>query len=263
MLPPMDLDLTLGCGQVFRWFKHGEWWSGVLDGAEVMLRQGPRGIDVRGEVPEGRLCSYFRSEDDLDLIYRELAVDQLMTVLTSEYGGMRLIRQDPWECCLSYLLATNANFPRIQTMVETVCTTFGRRLPGGRHAFPQPSDILESEEKALRCGLGYRCPRMVRLARDAEEGELDLDRLIGRDYETSIEYLKRFSGIGDKVADCVALFSLDHLNAFPVDVRIRRVMEDVYGVKGSYRKTRGWGQRYFGRYAGYAQELLYRWGGTR
>ena len=262
MLPPMDLDLTLGCGQVFRWFKQGEWWSGVLDGREVMLRHGPGGIEVRGIATE-RLSRYFRSEDDIELIYGEVAVDDLMSDLSHRFRGMRLIRQDPWECCLSYLLATNANFPRIQRMIGTVCRTFGRLLPGGRYAFPSPSDILDREESAPHCGLGYRCHRMVKLAHSAEDGELDLDSLLCMDYERSLGYLKRFNGIGDKVADCIALFSLDHLEAFPVDVRIRRVMEEIYGVKGSYRRVREHGQRLFGRYAGYAQELLYHWDGMR
>ena len=262
MLPPMDLDLTLGCGQVFRWFKQGEWWSGVLDGREVMLRHGPGGIDARGIATE-RLSRYFRSEDDIELIYREVAVDDLMSDLSHRFRGMRLIRQDPWECCLSYLLATNANFPRIQRMIETVCRTFGHLLPGGRYAFPSPSDILDREENAPHCGLGYRCHRMVELAHSAEDGELDLNSLLCMDYERSLRYLKRFNGIGDKVADCIALFSLGHLEAFPVDVRIRRVMEEIYGVEGSYRRVREHGQRFFGRYAGYAQELLYHWDGMR
>jgi len=263
MLPPMDLDLTLGCGQVFRWFKRGDDWSGVVDGREIELRQGPAGVEVRGEVSKSRLTSYFRAEDDLDTIYEEVAVDDLMRDLASRFGGMRLIRQDPWECCLSYLLATNANFPRIQRMVEAVCIAFGPRLPGGRHAFPSPSDILDREERALHCGLGYRCERLVKLANKVDGGELDLEALMEMDYSESIDHLKGFEGIGDKVADCIALFCLDHLEAFPVDVRIRRVMEEVYGVSGSYRRVRESGQRYFGRYAGYAQELLYHWDGSR
>ena len=210
-----------------------------------------------------RLSLYFRSEDDLDIIYEDISRDDLMKGLASRFKGLRLIRQDPWECSLSYLLATNANFPRIQKMVDAVCRTFGPRLPGGRYSFPSPSDILDRQERALRCGLGYRCERMVRFAQCAEDGTLDLGALVEMGYLDSIDYLKNFEGIGDKVADCIALFSLDHLEAFPIDVRIRRVMDEVYGVTGSYRAVRRHGQAYFGKYAGYAQELLYHWDGLK
>jgi N-glycosylase/DNA lyase len=263
MLPMVDLDLTLGCGQVFRWFKEGEWWSGVVDDREVHLRTHGRRIDVQGEISKDRLRDYFRAGDALDSIYAEIARDDLMRDLASRFKGLRLIRQDPWECSLSYLLATNANFPRIQKMVDTVCRTFGPLLPGGRHAFPSPSNILDGEEKALKCGLGYRCGRMVEFARNVEEGRLDFEALVEMSYAECISYLKGFEGIGDKVADCIALFCLDHLEAFPVDVRIRRVMDRVYGIKGSYKVVRECGQRYFGRYAGYAQELLYHWDGLK
>jgi N-glycosylase/DNA lyase len=263
MLPPMDLDLTLGCGQVFRWFKTGDRWSGVIDGKELILRQVDGEVEVIGDVPEERLLEYFRSDDDVESIYREVSVDDLMGFLIKSFGGMRLIRQDPWECCLSYILASNANITRIQGMVESVCEAFGDPLPGGRHAFPCPSDILDHEELALDCGLGYRCGWMVQLAREVDEGNLDLESLRREDYASCIEHLKGFMGIGDKVTDCIALFCLDHLEAFPVDVRIRRVMEEVYGASGSYRRIREFGQQHFGRYAGYAQELLYHWDGIR
>lgn len=263
MLPSMSLDLTLGCGQVFRWFKEGEWWSGVIDEKEVLLRGAEGGVEVKGGISMDRLFQYFRGDDDLVEIHSEISKDELMRTLTSRFAGLRLIRQSPWECSLSYLLATNANFPRIQKMVEAVCRTFGPRLPGGRYGFPSPSDILDWEEGALHCGLGYRCQRMVKFARSVEEGEIDLEALSEKSYLDCINSIKRFEGIGDKVADCIALFSLDHLEAFPIDVRVKRVMADVYGITGSYRTVREQSQKYFGRYAGYAQELLYHWDGLK
>lgn len=263
MLPSMNLDLTLGCGQVFRWFKEGKWWSGVIDGQEIDLRTDERGIEVRTELSRDRLRDYFRAEDDLEIIYSEIVRDDLMRNLTSRFKGLRLIRQDPWECSLSYLLATNANFPRIQKMVDAVCKSFGPRLARGRYAFPSPSNILDAEEKALKCGLGYRCGRMVEFARAVEERRLDFDALAEMSYTECISHLKGFEGIGDKVADCIALFCLNHLEAFPVDVRIRRVMDRVYGIRGSYKVVRERGQEHFGKYAGYAQELLYLWDGLK
>ncbi|MFP4169455.1 MAG: DNA-3-methyladenine glycosylase family protein [Methanomassiliicoccales archaeon] len=253
----LDLDHTLGCGQVFRWFREGEWWSGVLGDREVWLRQCHGHLEIRGRVTEELVRRYLRADDDLRLIYREISADPVVADLVRRYHGLRLIRQDPWECSLSYLLATHANFPRIQRMVEAVCREFGRPLEFGRYSFPSPEEIVGRGERARHCGLGFRCDRMVEFARSVSRGELDLEALKEMDYRDCVSELKRFKGVGDKVADCVALFSLEHLNAFPVDVRIKRALGRHYGVEGPYRKVREFAQEHFGRFAGYAQEFLY------
>jgi N-glycosylase/DNA lyase len=254
---PIDLDSTLGCGQVFRWRKEGDTWKGILDGVEVRLRQDGEAIAVEGGVGEEVLERYFRSDDDLDLIRSEISKDEMMSAMVSNFPGLRLIRQDPWECAASYVLATNANIPRIQKMIENVCHRFGDRLPGGGHLFPRPDQIAGGNEAAKTCGLGFRCSRFVEFARLVERGEIDLGSLRNVDYEECVKELKSYPGIGDKVADCVAVFSLDHMEAFPVDVRIKKAMEEMYGVSGTYRHVNRYGREYFGRYAGYAQEYIY------
>jgi N-glycosylase/DNA lyase len=169
---------------------------------------------------------------------------------------MRLIRQDVWECSASYLLASYANVPRNKMMIESVCRIHGRRLRDGRYAFPTPEELAEGGDIAS-CRLGYRAEWLKCYARAVRDGEFDLERLKAMDYEDAVRYLKTVRGIGDKVADCIALFSLDHLQACPVDVRIARAMRERYGVSGSYKKVSEHARRHFGRYAGYAQEYLY------
>ncbi|HEY3420567.1 MAG TPA: DNA glycosylase [Methanomassiliicoccales archaeon] len=254
---PIDLDSTLGCGQVFRWRKVGETWNGVLKGVEVQLRQVGETIVARGDLGDDALERYFRSDDDLDLIRSEISKDPMISTMVSDRPGLRLIRQDPWECAASYVLATNANIPRIQKMIEKVCRTFGDPLPGGSFAFPRPDQIACGRKKAETCGLGFRCGRFVEFARMVDSGEIDLESLRNVDYEACHKELKSYPGIGDKVADCVAVFSLDHLEAFPVDVRIKKAMEEMYGVRGTYRHVNRYGRDYFGRFAGYAQEYIY------
>jgi N-glycosylase/DNA lyase len=177
--------------------------------------------------------------------------------MVSRFPGLRLIRQDPWECAASYVLATNANIPRIQKMIENVCRTFGDPLPGGAYAFPRPDQIAGCKDAARTCGLGFRCGRFVEFARMVDQGEIDLGSLRNVNYEECVKELKSYPGIGDKVADCVAVFSLDHLEAFPVDVRIKKAMEEMYGITGSYRHVNRYARDHFGRYAGYAQEYIY------
>ena len=256
-LGSIDLDSTLGCGQVFRWRKQGDVWQGILNGKQLRLRQEGGSVSAEGDIDDVSLERYFRSDDDLDRVRSEISKDGRIASMVTNAPGLRLIRQDPWECAASYVLATNANIPRIQKMIENVCRTFGDALPGGGFAFPRPDQISGRNEAARTCGLGFRCDRFVEFARLVDRGEIELEGLRKVDYEECVRELRSYPGIGDKVADCVAVFSLDHLDAFPVDVRIKKAMEEMYGVSGTYRHVNRFGRERFGRYAGYAQEYIY------
>jgi N-glycosylase/DNA lyase len=253
----IDLDRTLSCGQVFRWRKEGAWWSGIVNGQIVRARQKGDEVEFRTRLPRATLRSYFRSDDDLEGIYAELSKDDHMARLLGQYRGLRLIRQDPWECAASYVLATNANVPRIKGMIERVCQAAGTPINDGQFAFPTPQQVVERQDSAATCGLGYRCGRFVQFAQRVWDGELNLVALRRKPYEDCVKELVRFEGVGNKVADCIAVFSLDHLEAFPIDVRIKRVLTERYRATGSYRKMSQFARAHFGPYAGYAQEYLY------
>ncbi len=256
-LGPIDLDHTLSCGQAFRWKKRDGRWSGIVAGEEVVLEQDGDEIDVQTGLSERELRDYFRCDDDITSIFKEIGKDRYVAGLLRKYQGLRILRQDPWECSASFILATYANVPRIIQMVENVCRTFGTRLPEGSYAFPTPEQIIKKSDEAGTCGLGYRCARFVQFARSVHLGEIDFNMLKRASYQDCVDGLIRFDGIGNKVADCVAIFSLDHLEAFPIDVRIGRAIEQQYEVQGSYRKVSEWARQHFGRYAGYAQEYIY------
>jgi N-glycosylase/DNA lyase len=216
-----------------------------------------RKVDVETELSSRDIESYFRTDDDLEEIGRHLDRDTEVRRLRKGFPGLRLLRQEPWECSASFLLATNANVPRIKKMIESVCTSFGHAISQGVFSFPTPAEIVRKEEAAKKCGLGYRCDRFLEFARQAALGNLEFESWKSRPYENCLEELKRFDGIGDKVADCIALFCLDHLDAFPIDVHIGRIVEERYGVNGSYKKVGQWAREHFGEYAGYAQEYLF------
>lgn len=255
-VPLFHLGYTLDSGQVFRWQRDGEWWRGVVGRRSLRLRQEDGELIVQGDADEAFLRRYFRLDDDLEAIYADISRDEDIAAVIDRFRGLRLIRQEVWECSASYLLASYANVPRIKMMIESVCRTHGERLPDGRYAFPTPEELAEGGDIAA-CRLGYRADWLRCYARSVRDGEFDLERLKGLDYEGSVRYLKTVRGIGDKVADCIALFSLDHLQACPVDVRIARAMKERYGVSGNYKKVSEHARRHFGRYAGYAQEYLY------
>lgn len=253
----VSLDPTLGCGQAHRWRKVGDTWTGVLGDDIVTMTQHGDCIEVGGTDDRDLILSYLRSDDDLEEIISDISSrDGYVASLSSRCPGMRILRQDRWECLATYLLATNANVKRIGSMVESVCNEFGRDL-GGRSSFPTPREILDGQDRIGACRLGFREQRFIELAQRMEDGDLDLGYIASLDYDGCVRELMGIKGVGPKVADCVALFAFDHLESFPVDVRIAKTMEGMYGITGSYAKVSAAGRRMFGRYAGYAQEFLY------
>jgi N-glycosylase/DNA lyase len=252
----VSLDPTLGCGQAHRWVKKGDLWEGVLGERVITLKENDDGFECFGTSDRRMILDYFRYDDDIDRIYEEISCDSVVSELIRRYRGLRILRQDPWECTATYLLATNANVKRIAVMVDNVCREFGTDL-GGRFSFPGPEDILNGPGDVCRCRLGYRDVRLTGLAGMVADNELDLEGLRKAGYRECVETLKTVDGIGDKVADCIALFSYGHLEAFPVDARIRRRLSEIYCIEGSYAKVSGAAREKFGRYGGYAQEFLY------
>lgn len=253
----VSLDPTLGCGQAHRWIKKGDVWEGVLGKEIISLKQTEDGFECSGTDDRTMILDYFRADDDLDKIYADCSKnDPYVASLAERCPGLRLLRQDPWECMATYLLATNANVKRIGCMVENVCKEFGKDL-GGRYSFPTPEEIIDGESRISNCRLGYRDERFVELAHRVADGDIDPYELKKMDYQGCVNMLLSIKGIGPKVADCIALFSMDHLEAFPIDARIGKMMKERYGQDGNYRDISDYARRRFGRYAGYAQELLY------
>ena len=274
---PLDLANTLKSGQAFRWIPDGReteagggWFSGVLFDSLVAVRQVPGGVEVRcenGDAPGlGRLVAdYLRLDDSLEEICRSIDLDDHIRSAVSRYSGMRLLRQDPWECLVSFICSATSNIPRISGNVESLASSFGRRIAdrdGARRAFPRPAELAEAGERRLRdLGLGFRAKYLAPVARMVADGEVDLFALREAGYLDGLDVLTSLPGVGDKVANCVLLFSLDKLEAFPVDVWVRRALQEWYGVDRKRRLSdvdkRRWAQDYFGANAGYANQYLF------
>jgi N-glycosylase/DNA lyase len=250
------LDPTLGCGQAHRWIKKGNVWEGVLFSDIVTLEEKDGYISCTGTDDKKMVMEYLRHGDDLDLIYSEISRDPFVRMLAERCPGMRILKQDPWECIATFVLATNANVKRIAGMVDSVCRTFGDDL-GGRFSFPEPEDIADRPHLISVCRLGYREKRFIELAERVADGTINVNDLAALRYEDGFKALKEINGIGNKVADCVSLFSFGHLNAFPIDARIEKVLRENYSIVGSYEKLKEFAGDRFGRFSGYAQELLY------
>jgi len=257
---PFDLASTLTCGQVFRW--HGGedgWWQGVIQDRAVWVRQETDALMVRSSLPEeGSLRRYFRLDDDLEAIYRSFPQDPRLDAAVVRYRGLRLIRQDPWDCAVSFVCATFCHVPRIRRMVDALCRNYGDPIGWEQFGSPRPERLAGATESELRAlGLGYRALNVLDLARRVEDGRLDLDELRKKPYQEATAKLRGVRGIGHKVADCVALFSLDHLSAVPVDVWMERVLKARAPELRSYKELADFARVEFGPFAGYAQQYLF------
>jgi len=265
---PFDLASTLESGQAFRWRRNGEWYHGVIYGNAIEVRQHLFGIEFRSHpTPEEEmgktLCDYLRLDDNLEEVYRAIDLDERMHETIRRHRGMRLLRQEPWECLIAFILSANSNIPRISSTMENMSRRLGRQFNFRGllyHSFPAPEVLVAVGEKGLRAlGLGYRASYVAQASQLVAEGALRLDELRSMPYEEAHEALMEVPGVGEKVSDCVLLFSLDKLEAFPIDRWMRRAVGEWYFKERqpSYREVRAWAREYFGPYAGYAQQYLF------
>lgn len=260
-IPHLDLDQTLGCGQTFRWRRDDDGtWRGPIGDCVVTLEV--RGGELRARSTPSRrglprrVSTYLRAGDDIGRIQASISEDEVLARGLRELKGLRLVKMDEWECLLSYVLATYANIPRIKRMIENLACRYGDVIDGDVHEFPDIGQMRAASVKDLEsCGLGYRAKHVERLCRLVDDEGLDSMRRMR--YEDLRERLLELPGVGDKVADCVALFGFGRLEAFPIDVWIERGLLRLYGVRGSYSRLRRFAQERFGGYAGYAQEYIY------
>ena len=266
---PFDLASSLESGQAHRWRLDGEWYAGVVRGNFIKLRQTCGGFEFRSQpsaeealVP--MLQDYFRLDDDLPAIYSEIKQDRQVAAMVDQYPGLRVLRTEPWECLVSFICSANNNISRIHQIMERIAEAFGEPIEMDgqvRYTFPGPAQLAEGGEMELRrLGLGFRAPYVDQAARRVLEGDLNLDQLTRVPYLEAKERLMECKGIGSKIADCIAVFSLEKLEAFPIDVWIRRALAEWYfpGQKTpTDRFLLEWAQDHFGRYGGYSQQYLF------
>lgn len=207
-----------------------------------LLRAKGRALRLRA-LPDGAefACSPQEYEDlwrdyfDMDTDYAAFrrsvpAEDGYLTAACSCGRGIRILRQDPWETLVTFLLSQRKNIPAIRQAVETLCARYGDPIPGGGFAFPAPARLAALAESDLRaCSLGYRAPYVLAAARMAAGGALDFDALSALEDDALLAALQTVPGVGPKVAGCAALFGFHRLAGFPRDVWINRVIDGEYG----------------------------------
>lgn len=266
----------------------GDWWYGVVEGNVIKIMQTDDKLTFY-TYPEALdsdfLRNYFRFDDALPYIFSQIQKDDTIARAIQKFHGLRLIRQLPWECLISYICATNKGIPAIQEMVFNLSKRYGRKICYDGYefySFPEPHTLANTGVRGLiECKLGYRAKYVSETSKRIADGAFDIEALKGLNYlDAKRRLLTRFCGrrllvgVGPKVADCVLLFSLNKLDAFPVDVWVKRAIFEVYphlldrtfvntiAMKKSlthreYEAIASFGRRYFGDYAGYAQQYLF------
>jgi len=265
-----DLEATLNSGQAFRWRRTEHGWGGVIGAHAVCLRAQGRRIQARTSPPVsdwGWLTQYLQTDVNLEEVLRSFPDDAPMRAASAYCRGLRLLRQDPWECLASFILSSTKQIVQIRQIVESLCQRFGAPLPpppgsglGDVWTFPSPARLAGASETELRaCRMGFRAPYLLAAARSVAGGQSDLAGLGARPLEEARAELMRLPGVGPKIADCVLLFAYGFPAAFPLDVWVLRALRRLYfpGRRSKLRELREFAATHFGPHAGYAQQYLF------
>jgi N-glycosylase/DNA lyase len=265
----LDIHHTLMCGQAFRWQKIEENYMGVVKGHALRVRQEGELLKAWG-CPENGLEPLIIDYFDLEKKYVPIeeaiaAMDPYLAEAVAFGRGLRLLRQDPWECLISFIISARNNIPSIRRTIEAISGKYGDKIEfEGElyYAFPSPGQLASADIDGLnQCGAAFRSKYILDTAIKVFKSGIDFDELRHKETMEGRSILMEFKGVGEKVADCILLFALQKYDAFPIDVWINRVMKTLYfnGEDMSMKKMREYACARFREYAGYAQEYLYYW----
>lgn len=262
----MDVDGSINSGQVFLWRKIGESWYGI--NGQNVIRLDPAGA------ASGRAADFARRDDDMDGIIESISRDPIVRGAVARYPGLRIFRQDPFQCLISFVASSNSSIQKIRTCLGRLCRMYGDRttVDGEEFfVFPRPERLAgATAEEIGRCGTGYRSGFVRDAARMVASGDIDLQGLRDAGYLQARDAVCAVPGVGYKVADCVMLFSLEKPEAFPIDRWTARILKDYYPGRFSlgtetktitpvqYGRIHDEIVDHFGPHAGYAQQFLFK-----
>lgn len=263
------------CGQCFRWNKEQDGsYTGVFKNNVINVKEENGQVIFKG-ICEGDIkqviTDYFDLNRDYEEIQKELSKVDENVKLSISYGkGIRLLNQDLWETIISFIISANNNIPRIKGIIERISKKYGTKIEwNGQdyYTFPTVKQLSEATVEDLRkLGLGFRDKRVYETTKIILNKEIDLEKLHEeKDSMIVRETLLTLPGVGPKVADCIMLFStLKRLEVFPIDVWVRRVMNELYihnpdEEKVNKKEIEKLAKQKYGDLAGIAQQYLFYW----
>ena len=263
----IDIDNSINSGQVFLWEKQGSDWYGV-DGQNILK------INKNGVIKSIRnlKTDFFRKNDNMQEIIKSISKDKTVKKAVKEYKGLRLFRQDPFQCLISFIISSNSNIQKIKNSLEKITKKFGKKVKIQNKEFflfPEPEKIAKATIDEIKsCGVGYRAPFIKEAAKMVILKKIDFEYLKKCNYHEAKKNICLVPGIGNKVADCIMLFSLNKLESFPLDTWMIKILEKYYSkefkietktiTQKQYELLHEKIVNYFGPYCGYAQQYLFK-----
>ena len=263
----INVESTINSGQVFLWNKIGRKWYGV-DGENILV------IDEKTTKfsKNQKEFIFFRENDNFEEILSYLKKDKVVKKALGTFPGIRLLRQDPFQCYISFIVSSNSNIPNIKTRLQNLCKKFGKQKKIESKeffVFPEAKVISKASiSEILGCGVGYRAKAIKNASDMVVKNEIDFENLKKMNYHDAKQELLKVLGIGNKVADCILLFSLEKSEAFPLDRWMLRILQKYYSnrfqlttktiTNNSYDDIHQKIVEYFGKYAGYSQQYLFK-----
>tara|TARA_B100001758_G_scaffold7311_1_gene5637 strand:+ start:392 stop:1234 length:843 start_codon:yes stop_codon:yes gene_type:complete len=263
----IDVDNSINSGQVFLWQKSEENWYGI-DGQNILK------INQSGKIKSisNKKTDFFRKNDDIQNIIKSISKDKTIKKAVKEYEGLRIFNQDPFQCMISFIISSNSNIQKIKNSLEKISKKFGTKVIIQNKEFflfPKPENIAKASINEIKvCGVGYRAPFIKEAAKMVTLKKVNFEYLKNSDYNETKRNLRLIPGVGNKVADCIMLFSLNKLDAFPLDTWMIKILEKYYSNEFQI-KTKTITEKqyeilhkkivdYFGPYCGYAQQFLFK-----
>jgi N-glycosylase/DNA lyase len=263
----IDIDNSINSGQVFLWEKSGPDWYGI-NGQDILK------INKNAVIKsiQNSKTDFFRKNDNMQEIIKSISKDKTVKEAIKQYEGLRIFKQDPFQCMISFIISSNSNIQKIKNSLEKITKKFGVKVEIQNKEFflfPKPEKLANASiEEIKKCGVGYRAPFIKKSAEMVFSKKIDFKYLEKLDYKEAKKNICLIPGVGNKVADCILLFSLNKLEAFPLDTWMIKILEKYYSnefkietktiTQKQYEILHEKIVNYFGPYCGYAQQFLFK-----
>lgn len=265
-LSDFELVHIFECGQCFRWQKENDGsYTGVIKYGVVNIKKDDDKVVISGSFDDNdkeKICDYFDLNSDYASIKRKLELNDENMKKAIEYGyGIRILNQDSWEMLISFIISAANNIPRISKTIENISRAYGQKITWNEkdyYKFPTPKELSKATVEELRAlNLGFRDKYVYNATKMVCAGEVNLEEIEKMNYKDAKKELMKIQGVGEKVADCILLFSMRKREAFPVDTWIKKVMSQLYNESKDIKKISAFAESKFGEYGGIAQQYLF------
>lgn len=263
----INVENSINSGQVFLWRKNGNYWYGI-NGQDILKISNSGSIKSYQNIK----TDFFRKRDNIEKIIKSISKDSITKKAVKQYAGLRILEQDPFQCLISFITSSNSNIQKIKSSLEKISKKFGVKVKFDNQEFflfPKPEKLANASINEIKsCGVGYRARFIKEAANRTVLEKINFEYLKKTNYQNAKDEICLIPGVGNKVADCVLLFSLNKLESFPLDRWMIRILEKYYSDKFQLETKTITEKQYgilhekivnhFGPYAGYSQQFLFK-----